>query len=147
MRFEIPDDKKHVFDMVIQVRWGDMDALQHVNNTVYFRYLEMVRVAWLREYGAFQPHSEEGPVVVNAFCNFMRQVSYPCDLLARLYVANPGRSSFDTFTTLALSTEPDSVYAAGGATVVWSHYAQQRSVPLPDWVREVLRPDPAPGAP
>ena len=28
----------------IAVRWGDLDAMNHVNNTVYFRYIEEARV-------------------------------------------------------------------------------------------------------
>jgi acyl-CoA thioester hydrolase len=34
------------------VRWGDMDAYGHVNNTVYFRYMEQVRVEWLEQMGS-----------------------------------------------------------------------------------------------
>ena len=37
MRLDLPSEKKHVFDMVLPIRWGDMDAMGHVNNTVYFR--------------------------------------------------------------------------------------------------------------
>jgi acyl-CoA thioester hydrolase len=42
MKFEIPEIKKKVHQMIIPIRWGDMDAMKHVNNTVYFRYLETV---------------------------------------------------------------------------------------------------------
>ena len=38
MRFEIPADKKLVHESIIPIRWGDMDAMGHVNNTIYFRY-------------------------------------------------------------------------------------------------------------
>jgi len=30
----------------IPIRWGDMDAMGHVNNTVYFRYMEQTRINW-----------------------------------------------------------------------------------------------------
>ena len=40
MKIEIPEVKKLVYEMRFPVRWGDMDAMGHVNNTVYFRYLE-----------------------------------------------------------------------------------------------------------
>ena len=33
VRIEIPDQKKLVFEMTIPIRWGDMDAMGHVNNT------------------------------------------------------------------------------------------------------------------
>ena len=32
--------KKLVFTSRIPIRWGDMDAMGHVNNVVFFRYLE-----------------------------------------------------------------------------------------------------------
>ena len=44
MKFEIPAVKKLVFEMSIPIRWGDMDAMNHVNNTTYFRYLEIIRI-------------------------------------------------------------------------------------------------------
>ena len=37
MRYELPEKKKLVHESVMSIRWGDMDALGHVNNTVYFR--------------------------------------------------------------------------------------------------------------
>lgn len=138
MRFEIPDDKKLVHEMRIQIRWGDMDAMGHVNNTVYFRYLEMARVEWLESLGGAPSPDGQGPVIVNAFCNFYRQVTYPGELIARHYVSSPGRSSFDTWITLERADEPGVICAAGGATTVWQDAALQKSVELPAWLREHL---------
>jgi acyl-CoA thioester hydrolase len=136
MRIEIPDDKKLVHEMHIPIRWGDMDAMGHVNNATYFRYLETVRIDWLHGLGGAPDPQGTGPVIVNAFCNFYRQVEYPGTLLARHYVANPGRSSVDTFITLERTDQPGEVFAAGGATLVWVDFPRQKSVPLPDWLRQ-----------
>ena len=138
MRIEIPEKKKLVYEMSIPIRWGDMDAMGHVNNAVYFRYLEIVRVEWLRSLGGAPDPQGEGPVIANAFCNFYRQLEFPGTLLARHYVANPGRSSFDAFVTLERTDQPGLVHAAGGATTVWVNFPQQKSVPLPDWLRNAL---------
>ncbi len=135
MRFEIPESKKLVHEMRIQIRWGDMDAMGHVNNTVYFRYLEMARVEWLESLGGAPSPDGQGPVIVNAFCNFYRQVTYPGELIARHYVSSPGRSSFDTWITLERADEPGVICAAGGATTVWQDAALQKSVELPAWLR------------
>jgi acyl-CoA thioester hydrolase len=136
MRIDIPDDKKLVHEMHIPIRWGDMDAMGHVNNATYFRYLETVRIDWLHGLGGAPDPQGTGPVIVNAFCNFYRQVEYPGTLLARHYVANPGRSSVDTFITLERTDQPGEVLAAGGATLVWVDFPRQKSVPLPDWLRQ-----------
>jgi len=135
MRIEIPEQKKLVHEMQIPIRWGDMDAMGHVNNAVYFRYLEIIRIEWLHSLGGAPDPQGTGPVIINAFCNFYRQLEFPGTLLAKHYVANPGRTSFDTFITLERTDNPGTIYAAGGATTVWVNFPQQKSVPLPDWLR------------
>lgn len=138
MRFDIPDEKKLVYEMTIPIRWGDMDAMQHVNNAAYFRYFETVRIEWMHSIGAAPNPSGEGPVIVNAFCNFIKQLEYPGTVLARHYVANPGRSSFDTYLTLERTDDPGVVYSNGGATTVWVDIREQKAVPMPDWLRALL---------
>jgi acyl-CoA thioester hydrolase len=138
MRFEVPAQKRLTYEMVIPIRWGDMDAMGHVNNTLYFRYLEIVRIEWLHQVMGPPDLQGEGFVIVNAFCNFIRQLEYPGDIVARHYVAAPGRSSFDTYVTLERSDAPGVIYAEGGATVVWLNIPQGKAVPMPDALRARL---------
>ena len=138
MRFTLPDHKTLTHEMVIPIRWGDMDAMGHVNNTIYFRYMEVVRLEWLFAIGASPKPLAFSPVIVNAFCNFIRQLEFPGEILAKHYVANPGRSSFDTFITLERSDTPGVIYAEGGATTVWTDFVAQKSAPLPDWLRALV---------
>jgi acyl-CoA thioester hydrolase len=138
MRIEVPRDKKLTHEMVIPIRWGDMDAMGHVNNTIYFRYFEIVRLEWLFKVGAPTDPNGLGPVIVNAFCNFIRQLEFPGDLLARHYVANPGRSSFDTFITLERTDDLGVIYAEGGSKTVWTDFKAQKSAPLPEWLRALV---------
>lgn len=138
MRFTLPVDRKLTHEMVIPIRWGDMDAMGHVNNTVYFRYLEIARLDWLYRVGGPPDPSGSGPVIVNAFCNFIRQLEFPGDVLAKHYVANPGRSSFDTYITLERTDLPGVIHAEGGARTVWTDFKAQKSVPLPDWMRALV---------
>jgi acyl-CoA thioester hydrolase len=138
MRFDLPIEKKLTLEMVIPIRWGDMDAMGHVNNTLYFRYMEIVRIEWLHRVGGKPDPSGEGPVIVNAFCNFIKQLEYPGDVLAKHYVANAGRSSFDTFITLERTDAPGVIYASGGAKTVWVNFPRQKSVALPEAVRQIV---------
>ncbi len=138
MRIQIPEAKKLVHQMRIPIRWGDMDGMNHVNNTVYFRFLEIARIDWARSIGC-QPNPQgEGIVIVNAFCNFFRQLEYPGDVLVKMYVSDPGRSSFESWGTMERPEEPGVIYASGGATTVWVNFPTQKSMPLPDWVRRHL---------
>jgi acyl-CoA thioester hydrolase len=138
LRFHLPEQKKLVHEMIIPIRWGDMDAMGHVNNTIYFRYFEIARLDWIFKVTGSASLTGHGPVIVNAFCSFLRQLEFPGDLLARQYVAHPGRSSFDTYLTLERTDQPGVVWAEGGAKTVWTDYAARKSVPMPDWFRTLL---------
>jgi acyl-CoA thioester hydrolase len=138
MKILLPENKKLVHQMRIAVRWGDMDAMGHVNNTVYFRYLEMVRLDWLRTLGLKLEPRGEGLLIINAFCTFHQQVEYPGDLLAKMYVSDPGRTSFESWATLERVDQPGVICTSGGATTVWVDFEAQKSKPLPDWMRAHL---------
>ena len=139
MKIEIPEKKKLVYESVIPIRWGDMDAMGHVNNTSYFRYLETIRIDWMYSIGGKPGDNEgEGVVVINAFCNFYRQLEYPGDVLMKMYASDAGRTSFETWATMERADNPGEIYAAGGATTVWVNYREQKSRPLPEWLRAVV---------
>ena len=138
MKLEIPESKKLVYEMVIPIRWGDMDAMNHLNNTLYFRYLEIIRIEWMRSIGCMPDAAGEGPVIVNAFCNFYKQLEYPGDVLIKMYVSSPARTTFETWGTMERADSPGVVYAAGGATTIWVDFPLQKAKTLPDWLRRVV---------
>jgi acyl-CoA thioester hydrolase len=139
MRFDLPEQKKLTLEMVIPIRWGDMDAMGHVNNTTYFRYLETVRIDWLYKVAGPSPDAAgEGPVIVNTFCNFLRQLKYPGDVLAKHYISDPGRTSFMAWITLERTDESGVLYATGGAKTVWVNYKKEKAVRVPEGIRKLL---------
>ena len=79
-------------------------------------------------------------MIVNTFCNFLRQLKYPGDVLAKHYVAKPGRSSFEAYVTLERRDEPGVLYASGGAKTVWVNYREGTSVAMPDALRRLIDP-------
>jgi YbgC/YbaW family acyl-CoA thioester hydrolase len=87
-------DKKLVHVTRIPMRWGDMDAMGHVNNTVYFRYLEQARIEWYAYLGRSKQAGME-TVVAHAHCSFMLPLTYPGTIEVQTYVGPPGRSSFE----------------------------------------------------
>jgi acyl-CoA thioester hydrolase len=131
-------ERKLLLTTRIPVRWGDMDAYNHVNNTVYFRYFEQARVEWL-EAMAFpvRPDQADAPVIINASCTFMIPVNYPATVEVRLFAGTPGRSSVMTWYELRVEGD-DRLYAEGAAKVVWMDTRTGKSVPLPDTLRAVF---------
>jgi acyl-CoA thioester hydrolase len=119
------------------IRWGDMDALGHVNNTVYFRYMEQARVEWVDSLPRGSPaHDGTGQVIVNASCTFLVPLVYPGDIEVRMHLGDPGRSSVDSYYEIAMQGRK---YAEGAARMVWVDLASGRPVPLPETVAGSLR--------
>jgi acyl-CoA thioester hydrolase len=138
MRLAAPAHRKLVYESVIPIRWGDMDAMGHVNNTVYFRYMETSRIDWCRSIGCMPEQSKQGPVIVNAWCNFLQQLRYPGNVVTRHFVTTVGRTSFDTYITMERDDDPGTVWAEGGARMVWIDFANNQSLPLPEWLRQKI---------
>ena len=124
--------RRLVLTSIQPIRWGDMDAMGHVNNTVYFRYMEQARVEWLDALGLKTGVAEdEAPVIVNASCTFLLPLTYPGEVEVRLFAGKPGRSSLPTTYELR-KVGDDALYAEGAAKVVWTRPASGKSAPLPE---------------
>ena len=128
--------RKLVHTERIAIRWGDMDAMGHVNNTVYFRYMEQARIGW---FDALVPETQAwkttGIVIVNASCNFRRPINYPGTVEVKVFVGAPGGSSVPTFYELSIE---DQIYADGAATVVFIDMQLQKPVRIPQAIRGLL---------
>lgn len=131
-------DPKILFTCHIPLRWGDMDANGHVNNTNYFRYMEQARVEWIHSLGAEAAWGEGiQVVVVTAACTFLRAMNYPGTVEVRIYVEPPGRSSVMTHYDLRLTGDAEP-RATGTAKMVWVDEQSGKSTPLPEVVRIAL---------
>ena len=130
--------RKLVHTEILAIRWGDMDAWGHVNNTVYFRYMEQARISWFDALGLRGSASGEGPALINASCTFLKQLAYPGNVEVKTYVGQAGRSTLETWIELRPSYDPDVVYAEGSAKVVWVDYSKGKSAPLPEKLRSVV---------
>ncbi|MFZ1624153.1 MAG: thioesterase family protein [Gammaproteobacteria bacterium] len=119
------------------IRWGDMDAYEHVNNTVYFRYMEQARVEWLEAAGYHCNARQEAPVIVHADCSYLLPLSYPGTVEVRLFAGHAGRSSLLTFYELRLQGD-DRLYAEGSAKIVWINPVSGKSVNLPESLRQLV---------
>ena len=135
-------DAKLVHVERMRMRWGDMDALGPMNNTVYFRFLEQARISWFDSIGADYDKLPEGPILGSVSCRFILPAVYPCDLEITLLAGPPRRSTFSLYSEIRDPHEAQRVYARAEAVMVWFDLAGGKSRPLPDWRRK-LRPAPA----
>jgi acyl-CoA thioester hydrolase len=119
------------------IRWGDMDVLGHVNNTVYFRYFEQARIEWIYAlHPAGEAYAGAGPVIVNASCTFLEPLVYPGEVEVRMFIGDPGRTSVGSYYEIWMKGKK---YADGAAKMVWIDLATGRSVAVPETVSAALR--------
>lgn len=139
-----------IYRKVIPLRWGDMDAMNHLNNTLYFRLMEEARISWFYEHdmvvGGGTSAGDDGPILASASCDFLTSMTYPCDAVVTQTVTRIGRSSMDLDLTIegaADSTEAGAVpllYARGKNVLVWMNYREGRSAPWPERLVRALGP-------
>lgn len=129
--------RKHVLTLLIPIRWGDMDAYGHVNNTLYFRYMEQVRIEYLESIGYTVPSERASPVIINAACTFLIPLTYPGMVEIRMFFGAPGRSSIPSSYEIRLQGD-NTLYATGDAKIVWMEAASGKSVPIPEDFRALL---------
>jgi len=127
----LPDDAQHVHTTEIAVRWGDMDAGGHVNNSRFFSYFEEARVDWLGATLGTPLFTESGPVLAEARCNFKQPLVHPASLTIDVYATPPGRSSLGNVYDAALRESGERV-AVGTAVLVWVDVETGETVPVPD---------------
>ncbi len=122
----------------IQIRWRDLDAMQHVNNAVYLTYLETAREAWFAELLGGTGADSMQFAIRRLEVDFLAQLTV-ADELARVGI------ELDRVGTSSLTTRERIVAGSDGrvaleavCVVVYLDASKLRSAPLPDGVRARL---------
>lgn len=119
------------------VAWRDMDAFGHVNNVVYFHYLECGRVDYLQRLGWFERLTATGigPIVHSTQCRFRKPITYPDQLLIGSRITHI-ESDRVTFDHCIVSRHWNDVAAEGQAIVVCYDYTKKEKTSIPADLRE-----------
>jgi acyl-CoA thioester hydrolase len=122
----------------VPLRWGDMDAMAHLNNVMYFRLMEEARIQWFNRFGLPTLPTGEACILAHASCDFVRAMTYPGVALVRQTVTRVGRSSVEMSLAIEKQGEPGVTYATGRTVLVWYDYTLGKSLPWPEKVREAI---------
>jgi len=126
------------FNLEVPLRWGDMDAMAHLNNVMYFRLMEEARIQWFAHFGFPTLPVGEAPILAHAACDFVRAMTYPGVAIVRQIVTRVGRSSVEMSIAIEKQGEPGVTYATGRTVIVWYDYAAGKSAPWPEAVRAAI---------
>ncbi len=129
------------FPVVIElpIQWGDMDAYGHVNNTVFFRFFESARIAFLDRCGFLAAHGEleVGAILHSTACRFRHPLFYPDTISVGARASEVLTDRF-IMEYKIVSHSQDKVVAEGTGTVVSFDYTTRSKTDLPEMVREGL---------
>lgn len=115
------------------IRWGDMDALGHVNNIIFFQYCESARIAYFDalDINSLKRKPTDGPGMVAANLNFRRQLKYPGTVEVRANTTQIGERSF-TLAYQIVDLADRAVAADGASVCLWVDYEAGKALRLPD---------------
>ncbi|TCB58756.1 acyl-CoA thioesterase [Acinetobacter terrae] len=115
------------------VAWGDMDAFGHVNNVMYYRYIESARIRYMDELNIFQ--QDVYTVVASNQCKYIRPVFYPDQLKIGVRVEEM-RNSALRMSYLLWSETQQTVVALSEAVIVCVNKENMNKTEIPAVIRE-----------
>ncbi|MDQ3289223.1 MAG: acyl-CoA thioesterase [Pseudomonadota bacterium] len=121
--------------MPLAVRWRDLDAFNHVNNSKYLSYLEEARLHWMTALPGKGLEGDVAPVVAAATLNYRRPVAWPAQLVVELFVERLGNTSVTIGHRILDADDTSVLYCDGHTVLVWIGRDTGRAAPLPDGVR------------
>jgi len=126
------------FFLKLATRWGDMDALGHVNNAKFFTYDESVRLEYFSTLMRDDPKfwNDYGLILAHIEADFVAQLKPPADLELGFRIAKLGRTSMTTEAGMFLG---DTLIAVTRGVLVWFDYRAGTPLPLPEGVKAKIR--------
>ena len=125
--------------MPIEIRWGDMDAFGHVNNTNFIRYFECARIRFFEELKLtdFMQGSQIGIIVASVSCKFIAPLYYPDTVEVGALARNIGEDRFDMDYAI-FSKQQQRICAVGTSLVVCYDYGVKKKAAIPEQLKPIL---------
>jgi acyl-CoA thioester hydrolase len=130
------------FSYADRVRFGDLDAMRHLNNVEFLRFFETARIAYIRAlipaHRPAEPEGDWGLIFAECHINYRAPAFFDEEIRTHVRPAQLRRSSVRM--EFLMTAEPEGrVIAEGWGALVGYDYVAGRSCPLPDVLTTVLR--------
>jgi len=121
----------------LPIAWGDMDAFQHVNNIMYFRYFESARIAYFEKIKFLEvmENTGIGPILASTQCRYKLPLTYPDQITVGAKVDSLGKDRF-TMKYAVYSSRHNKIAAFGEGVLVTFDYRNNAKTPVPDEIRK-----------
>ena len=123
----------------LNIEWGDMDALQHVNNIEYFKYFQVARIAYFEKINSDSEFGETPiPLILaSTQCKFIYPLTYPDSISVGVRVDAMADQYF-TMKYAVVSHQHQRLAAIGDAKVVMFDYVNNKKTSIPDEIRKTI---------
>jgi acyl-CoA thioester hydrolase len=125
-------------EVQVQARFGETDALGHINNTSYFVYLEEARIRFFESLGYNMELDDWKFILASTKCDFISQGYFDQLLTVKTYVSRIGTKSFQLEHDIVCS-QTNELIAKGNAIIVHYDFKNQRSEVLLELLKEGLK--------
>ncbi|MBC8259244.1 MAG: acyl-CoA thioesterase [SAR324 cluster bacterium] len=131
--------KKYPVVAEIPVNWGEMDAFQHVNNSVYFRYFESARILYFESVGWLEIMEEMsiGPILGSTSCRFLVPLTYPDTVFVGAKITEMHEKRF-SMEYLLVSKQKSATVAEGTGMVICFNYQKNQTTQIPEVIRSAV---------
>lgn len=123
-------------EVLIQLRIGDLDSLNHVNNANYLTFFEIGRVDFLIKLIKIFDPRDVNFVVKHAEIEFKKPIHFTDKPVVQTWISKIGNTSV-VFSHKIIDKENSDVYANGKTVVVWIDGKGQK-IPIPDNIRNTI---------
>ena len=120
---------------VIEVRWRDLDAFNHVNNANFLTYIEEARLRWFQTLPGAWLNADIAPLLAAVQLNYRKPIEWPATLAVELRVERIGNTSLTLAHRIVAEHDAQYLYADGHSVLVWIDRVSAKPITLPDMVR------------
>ena len=131
--------KDFTFVVDLNIEWGDMDALQHVNNIEYFKYFQAARIAYFEKINSDSVFGETPiPLILaSTQCKFIYPLTFPDSVSVGVRVDTMADQYF-TMKYSVVSHKHQRLAAIGDAKVVMFDYVNNKKASIPSEIRKTI---------
>jgi acyl-CoA thioester hydrolase len=126
-----------MYAITVTPRFGDLDALLHINNMVPGGWFELARNKIIKIFNPTMEIKREAfpLVLVHTDYDFVDQCYYKDDVEIRTWISNIGTKSFTVYHE---AWQQDRLCVKGHAVVVHYDFNTETSMPIPEDIKQIL---------
>jgi acyl-CoA thioester hydrolase len=125
--------------LTMPVRWRDLDAFNHANNSTYLTYIEETRLHWMGQLPGEWMNASYSPLLAAVHVNYRRAVNWPATVVVELYCARLGNTSVTLAHRIVDADDRTVLYSDGESVMVWVDPTSGKPVPLPEVIRKACK--------